>query len=127
VITDEMLLGRWGMARTRSLLPVQVLSFLSVTLLACATDNLKRGCPSNEYRATTRNLLQLGATITYTHSITVRLDRPTTPTVTRILILLTDQLNTHPSHYPRQPPPYHLHQSPHHDQHLTVAVTLPGV
>jgi hypothetical protein len=39
----------------------------------------------HEYRATTRNPLQLSDTITYVpHSITSRLDRPTTPTITRI-------------------------------------------
>jgi hypothetical protein len=62
----------------------------------------------NEYRATTRNLLQLqlGGTITYTpHSITVRLNRPTTPKITRALTLLTDQLNTNPPHIPGNPCP----------------------
>jgi hypothetical protein len=55
----------------------------------------------NEHRATIRNLLQLGGTITYTpHSSTVRLDRPTNPKITRALALLTDQLNTSPPHIP---------------------------
>jgi len=60
----------------------------------------------NEYRATTRNLMHLGGTITYTpDAITVRLDRPTTPKITRVLTLLTDQLNTSPPHIPGDPRP----------------------
>jgi hypothetical protein len=60
----------------------------------------------HEYRATTRNLLHLGGTITYTpNTITVRLDRPTTPKITRALTLLTDQLNTNPPHIPGDPRP----------------------
>ncbi|MGH3812796.1 MAG: hypothetical protein ACRDUV_10120 [Pseudonocardiaceae bacterium] len=48
----------------------------------------------------------LGGTITYIpHSITVRLDRPTTPKITRALALLTDQLNTNPPHIPGDPGP----------------------
>jgi hypothetical protein len=60
----------------------------------------------HEYRATTRNLLHLGGTITYTpHTITVRLDQPTTPKITRALTLLTSQLNTNPPHLPGDPRP----------------------
>jgi hypothetical protein len=60
----------------------------------------------HEYRATTRNLLHLGGTITYTpNAITVRLDQPTTPKITRALTLLTDQLNTNPPHIPGDPRP----------------------
>lgn len=60
----------------------------------------------HEYRATTRNLLHLSGTITYTpDTITVRLDQPTTPKITRALTLLTDQLNTNPPHIPGDPRP----------------------
>lgn len=60
----------------------------------------------HEYRATTRNLLHLGGTITYTpHNITVHLDPPTTPKITRALTLLTQQLNTNPPHIPGDPRP----------------------
>lgn len=55
----------------------------------------------DEYRAITRNLLHLGATITYTtQTITVTLDRPATPRLTRALRLLLDEINTSP---PRRP------------------------
>jgi hypothetical protein len=60
----------------------------------------------NEYRATTRNLLHLGGTITYTPDvINVALDPPTTPKITRALRLLTEQLNTNPPHIPGDPRP----------------------
>jgi hypothetical protein len=60
----------------------------------------------NEYRATTRNLLHLGGTITYTtDAINVALDPPTTPKITRALRLLTEQLNTNPPHIPGDPRP----------------------
>ena len=55
----------------------------------------------DEYRATLRHLLHLGGHITYTTtSITVTLDTPTTPKITRALRLLLDELNTTPPHIP---------------------------
>jgi hypothetical protein len=58
---------------------------------------------NDEYRATLRNLLHLGGTITYTtHTITVALD---TPTITRALRLLLNELNTTPPHIPGDPRP----------------------
>lgn len=75
----------------------------------------------NEYRATTRNLLHLGGTITYTpDTINVHLDRPATPKITRALALLTDQLNTNP---PQRPPPHYLH---HHHTVINIQQSLPG-
>jgi hypothetical protein len=55
----------------------------------------------NEYRAILRNLLHLGATITYdTSAVTVILDRPGTPRVARSLELLADELTALAAHLP---------------------------
>ncbi len=55
----------------------------------------------DEYRATTRNLLHLGGTITYTATtVHVELDRPGTPRLTRALGLLLDEININPPHIP---------------------------
>jgi hypothetical protein len=43
--------------------------------------------PNNEYRATLRNLVHLGGTITYTTN-TITLDTPTTLKITQALLLL---------------------------------------
>jgi Transposase DDE domain/Homeodomain-like domain len=52
---------------------------------------------NNEYRATLRHLLHLGGRITYTTTtITVALDPPPTPKITRALRLLLNELNTTP-------------------------------
>jgi transposase len=60
----------------------------------------------HEYRATTRNLLHLGGTITYTpQTIHVELDQPATPRLTRALALLLDEINTTPPHIPGDPRP----------------------
>ncbi|MDQ3224060.1 MAG: hypothetical protein M3Q75_11415 [Gemmatimonadota bacterium] len=54
-----------------------------------------------EYRAALRHLLHLGGQITYTtKTITVALDTPTTPKITRALRLLLEELNTTPSRIP---------------------------
>ena len=70
----------------------------------------------DEYRATTRNLLHLGGLITYTtQAVTVTLDRPATPLLTRALGLLLDQLNATPPRLPADPRPitYQLNPAPH--------------
>ena len=60
----------------------------------------------DEYRAITRNLLHLAGTITYTpHTITVVVDRPATPRLTRALHLLLDEINTTPPRLPGDPRP----------------------
>lgn len=60
----------------------------------------------DEYRAATRNLMHLGGTITYTpHTITVELDQPGPPRLTRALTLLLDEINTRPPHIPGDPRP----------------------
>jgi hypothetical protein len=60
----------------------------------------------DEYRATTRNLLHLGGTITYTETtIHVELDRPTTPRLARAVGLLLDEINTNPPCMPGDPRP----------------------
>lgn len=60
----------------------------------------------DEYRATTRNLLHLGGTITYTDStIHVELDRSTTPRLARALDLLLNEINNTPPHIPGDPRP----------------------
>ena len=56
---------------------------------------------NNEYRATLRHLTHVGGQITYTtNTITVALDTPATPKITRALRLLLDKLNTTPPHIP---------------------------
>ncbi len=56
---------------------------------------------NDEYRATLRHLLHLGGRITYTpKSITVALDPPPTPKITRALRLLLDELNATPPRIP---------------------------
>ncbi|MDN5749698.1 MAG: hypothetical protein L0H64_14465 [Pseudonocardia sp.] len=56
---------------------------------------------NDEYRATLRHLLHLGGQITYTpDEITVALDTPTTPKITRALRLLLAELNATPPHIP---------------------------
>lgn len=56
---------------------------------------------NDEYRATLRHLLHLSGQITYTTTtITVALDTPTTPKITRALRLLLDELNTTPPRIP---------------------------
>jgi hypothetical protein len=58
------------------------------------------------HRAITRNLLHLGGTITYTtQTITVVLDRPATPRLTRALRMLLDEINTSPPRLPGDPRP----------------------
>jgi hypothetical protein len=55
----------------------------------------------DEYRAITRNLLHLPGTITYTaQAITVTLDRPATPRLTKALHLLLDEINHTPPRLP---------------------------
>lgn len=50
---------------------------------------------------TTRNLLHLGGTITYTPTgIHIELDPPNTPRLTRALTLLLQEINTAPPHLP---------------------------
>ena len=68
----------------------------------------------DEYRAITRNLLHLAGTITYTpKTITVVLDRPATPRLTRAVRLLLDEINTSPPRLPGDPRPitYHITQT----------------
>jgi enamine deaminase RidA (YjgF/YER057c/UK114 family) len=56
---------------------------------------------NDEYHATLRHLLHLSGQITYTtKTITVVLDTPTTPKITRALRLLLDELNTTPPRIP---------------------------
>lgn len=62
----------------------------------------------DEYRAITRETLirGLAGTITYTpDTITVTLDQPTTPRITRALTLLTQEINNTPPHLPGDPRP----------------------
>jgi hypothetical protein len=59
-----------------------------------------------EYRATTRNLLHLAGTITYTSTtIHVELDPPNTRRLTRALTLLLQEINTTPPRIPGDPRP----------------------
>ncbi len=68
----------------------------------------------DEYRGITRNLLHLSGTITYTtKTITVTLDQPPTPRLTKTLHLLLDEINHTPPRLPGDPRPitYHLTQT----------------
>jgi cell division protein FtsB len=59
---------------------------------------------NDEYRATTRNLLHLGGTITYTDTtITVELDPPNTSRLARALTLLLDEISQIPTRIPGDP------------------------
>src|SRR6266540_3596396 len=60
----------------------------------------------NEYRAITRSLMHTDGTITYTpNQITVTLNRPDAPRITRALACLLDELNHTPPHMPGDPRP----------------------
>ncbi|HET9258106.1 MAG TPA: hypothetical protein VFO16_23320 [Pseudonocardiaceae bacterium] len=59
-----------------------------------------------EYRAITRHPLHQGGQLTYTpQTITVTLDRPATPRLTRALELLLQEINTTPPRLPGDPRP----------------------
>lgn len=61
---------------------------------------------NNEYRATARNLMHLGGTITYTTTtITVELDPPNTPRLRPALRLLLDEINHTGARIPGDPRP----------------------
>jgi len=61
---------------------------------------------NDEYRAVTRHLLHLGGTIAYgPAAITVTLDQPATPRLTRALGLLLDEINAAPPRMPGDPRP----------------------
>jgi hypothetical protein len=79
-----------------------VLRLLAFNAEAWLADRLNTYLADNdEYRATLRHLLHLGGHITYTtKTITVALDTPTTPKITRALRLLLDELNTTPPSIP---------------------------
>jgi len=63
-------------------------------------------CDNDEYRAITRNLLHLGGHITYApDTVTVTLDTPGAPRITRELRLLLDELNSTPPRIPGDPRP----------------------
>ncbi len=88
------LLARRGLQMVLRLLAYNAEAWLAEHLNAYLTD-------PNEYRAITRNLLHQGGHIEYsTSAITVTLDRPDSPRVTRALHLLTDELNNTPAHMP---------------------------
>ena len=101
--------------RTRRRSLQMVLRLLAFNAEAWLAERLNAYLRDNdEYRATLRNLLHLGGQITYTtQAITVTLDTPTTPKITRALRLLLDELNTHPPRITGDPRPltYQLQQS----------------
>ena len=99
-------LQRRGLQMVCRLLAFNAEAFLAEHLNAYLTD-------PNEYRAITRHLLRLGGTINYTdRHVTVTLDRPDTPRITRALELLIDELNATPGHIPgdRRPLTYQITQ-----------------
>ena len=61
---------------------------------------------NDEYRATTRNLLHLGGTITYTDkTVHIELNQPNTPRLANALASLLDEINQTPAHIPGDPRP----------------------
>jgi len=87
-------LARRGLQMVLRLLAFNAEAWLAEHLNAYLAD-------PHEYRAITRNLLHQSGQIDYgTTAITVTLDRPDTPRVTRALQLLTDELNTTPARLP---------------------------
>lgn len=61
---------------------------------------------NDEYRATARNLMHLGGTITYTETaIIVELDQPNTPRLRLALALLLDEINQTGARIPGDPRP----------------------
>jgi transposase len=61
---------------------------------------------NDEYRATTRNLLHLGGTITYTDTtVHIELDRPNTPRLASALTMLLDELSEITTRIPGDPRP----------------------
>jgi Transposase protein len=91
-----------------------VLRLLAYNAELWLSDHLNTYLRDNdEFRATTRNLLHLGGTLTYTpETITVTLDRPATPKLTTALRHLLDELNTTPPHMPGDPRPITYQLSP---------------
>jgi DNA-binding CsgD family transcriptional regulator len=91
-----------ALLRTRRRSLQMVLRLLAFNAEYWLADRLNAYLVDNdEYRATLRHLLHLGGTITYTPtSITVALDTPTTPKITRALRLLLAELNTTPPRIP---------------------------
>jgi len=88
--------------RTRRRSLQMVLRLLAFNAEQWLADRLNTYLADNdEYRATLRHLLHLGGRITYTpKSITVALDPPPTPKITRALRLLLDELNATPPRIP---------------------------
>lgn len=61
---------------------------------------------NDEYRTTTRNLLHLGGTITYTDAtVHIELNRPNTPRLARALTLLLDEIKQIDTRIPGDPRP----------------------
>ena len=88
--------------RTRRRSLQMVLRLLAFNAEQWLADRLNTYLADNdEYRATLRHLLHLGGHITYTtKTITVALDPPPTPKITRALRLLLAELNTTPPRIP---------------------------
>ena len=88
--------------RTRRRSLQMVLRLLAFNAEQWLADRLNAYLADNdEYRATLRHLLHLGGHITYTtKTITVALDPPPTPKITRALRLLLAELNTTPPRIP---------------------------
>lgn len=87
-------LARRGLQMVLRLLAFNAEAWLAEHLDAYLTD-------PDEYRAITRNLLHLGGQVdTTTTAITITLDRPDAPRVTRALTVLCDELNQIPARMP---------------------------
>lgn len=68
---------------------------------------------NNEYRTLTRGLFRLHGTLDYQpKKITVTLDPPGSPRLTRALALLIDEINHTPPHLPGDPRPITYHLAP---------------
>ena len=83
---------------------------------------------NDEYRAITRHLLHLGGTITSTpRVITVTLDPPAAPRITRALAMLIEEINTTPPRIPGDTRPIHLRLATPASDLTTIKDRLPEV
>ena len=103
-VNPDALLAQPRLERRSLQMVLRLLAFNAELDLATRL-NTYLGDP-DEYRAITRHLLHLGGSIDYnTDTITVTLDAPNQPRVSRALRSLIDDLNTNPAHQLNDPRP----------------------
>jgi hypothetical protein len=90
---------------------LRMLAYNSELWLADRLNNYLRD--NNEYRTLTRSLFHLHGILDYQpKKITVTLDPPGSPRLTRALTLLIDEINQTPPHLPGDPRPITYHLAP---------------